>query len=74
MREAGHAEIPQGAKDFDAYCAEGGYQTLKAIFDGTHSREEILGIMDKAALRGLGGAGFPTGRKWRIVGIRPARG
>ena len=68
VRETGHAEIPIGAMGFDAYCASGGYQTLKAILDGTRSREDILAIMDKTALRGLGGAGFPTGRKWRIVG------
>ena len=68
VREAGHAEIPTGAKGFDAYCASGGYQILKAILDGTRSREDILAIMDETALRGLGGAGFPTGRKWRIVG------
>ena len=68
VRETGHAEIPIGAMGFDAYCASGGYQTLKAILDGTRSREDILAIMDETALRGLGGAGFPTGRKWRIVG------
>ena len=71
VRMAGHAEIPDGAKGFDAYCADGGYQTLKAVLDGSRSREEVLGIMDEAALRGLGGAGFPTGRKWRIVGDQP---
>ena len=68
---AGHAEIPEAAKGFDAYCADGGYQTLKAVLDSSRSREEVLDIMDEAALRGLGGAGFPTGRKWRIVGDQP---
>ena len=63
-----HAEIPATARQFDAYCADGGYAVLKALHDGTKSAEDVLAIMDNVALRGLGGAGFPTGRKWRIVG------
>jgi len=65
---AGHADIPATARQFDAYLADGGYACLKALLDGSKSRDDVLAIMDDAALRGLGGAGFPTGRKWRIVG------
>jgi len=47
------------------YIAVGGYQALaKAIT--TMSCDEIIGTVEKSGLRGLGGAGFPTGRKWRL--------
>jgi len=47
------------------YIATGGYQALaKAITN--LSRQEIIDIVEKSGLRGLGGAGFPTGRKWRL--------
>ena len=71
VSEAGHAEIPAGARQFDAYCAEGGYDLLRDLLSGKTSSEDALSILDEAALRGLGGAGFPTGRKWRIVSGQP---
>ena len=49
------------------YLAEGGYQTLKKVIEGTMSTESIMKKMEDSGLRGLGGAGFPAGRKWRIV-------
>jgi NADH-quinone oxidoreductase subunit F len=52
------------------YIAVGGYQALaKAIT--TMSCEEIIDIVEKSGLRGLGGAGFPTGRKWRLCREAP---
>ena len=51
----------------DAYRREDGYALLRACLDGTHGFEDIATKLDAAGLRGLGGAGFPTGRKWRIV-------
>ena len=68
VREDGHPEIPATARRFDDYCADGGYAVLKTLLAGERSAEDVLSIMDDTALRGLGGAGFPTGRKWRIVG------
>ena len=68
VREDGHPEIPATARRFDDYCADGGYVVLKTLLAGERSAEDVLSIMDDTALRGLGGAGFPTGRKWRIVG------
>ena len=68
VREDGHPEIPAAARRFDDYCADGGYAVLKSLLAGERSAEDVLSIMDDTALRGLGGAGFPTGRKWRIVG------
>ncbi len=61
-----HPHIPDYI-DYDAYVAAGGYQTLERLRAGTLTVEEVLKVLDDGALRGLGGAGFPTGRKWRSV-------
>jgi formate dehydrogenase len=55
-----------------AYKAKGGYKLLRDCLDGKRSRDEITKIMEDSGLRGLGGAGFPAGRKWRIVSKEPA--
>ena len=52
---------------YDAYVAGGGYKLLNRLRSGELSREDLLKSLDDASLRGLGGAGFPTGRKWRAV-------
>ncbi|MFM7294701.1 MAG: NAD(P)H-dependent oxidoreductase subunit E [Burkholderiales bacterium] len=49
------------------YLAEGGYQTLLAVVQGKRDVEAVIAEMEHSGLRGLGGAGFPAGRKWRIV-------
>ena len=59
-------------KDFDAYLREGGYALLKACLNGTRTRDEVIKAVSDAGLRGLGGAGFPTGRKWTLVRAEPA--
>ena len=61
-----HPEIPK-YKDLAAYQADGGYETLLRLRSGLLSREQLVDIVDKAGLRGCGGAGFPTARKWRSV-------
>jgi len=58
--------------DFAKYRADGGYQTLVACVSGTRTVESVLAAMEESGLRGLGGAGFPAGRKWRIVRSEPA--
>ena len=52
---------------YDAYVAGGGYELLKRLRSGALAKEDLLKALDDASLRGLGGAGFPTGRKWRAV-------
>ena len=54
-------------EDMDAYVADGGYEILKQIHNNTIEAEQIIQTMESSGLRGLGGAGFPAGRKWRIV-------
>ena len=53
--------------DYDAYVKDGGYKLLGDLRAGRISKEDILKVLDDSSLRGLGGAGFPTGRKWRAV-------
>jgi formate dehydrogenase len=60
-----HAHKPQ--IDFAAYRAAGGYQLLDACLSGKRTIEATIKAVDDAGLRGLGGAGFPTGRKWTLV-------
>ncbi|HJV70712.1 NADH-ubiquinone oxidoreductase-F iron-sulfur binding region domain-containing protein [Ideonella sp.] len=50
-----------------AYRAAGGYQLAAELVNGERNADEVLAALDGAGLRGLGGAGFPAGRKWRIV-------
>ena len=57
---------------FDAYKAKGGYQMIAALLSGKQAVEPIIQAMEDSGLRGLGGAGFPAGRKWRIVREQPA--
>ena len=66
--EAAPAHKPlEGYTDFAAYCQAGGYQLAQDLAAGTKDKTELLSVIEASALRGLGGAGFPTGRKWRIV-------
>ncbi|GIK85967.1 MAG: NADH-quinone oxidoreductase subunit F [Betaproteobacteria bacterium] len=54
------------------YVVAGGYRLYAECVTGMRSRDEVIDIVDDAQLRGLGGAGFPAGRKWRIVRGEPA--
>ncbi|MFN3417311.1 MAG: NADH-ubiquinone oxidoreductase-F iron-sulfur binding region domain-containing protein [Caldimonas sp.] len=66
-----HDEIPQPL-GLDAYRAQGGYALLQACVNGQRSVDDVLRAMEDSGLRGLGGAGFPAARKWRIVREQPA--
>jgi NADH:ubiquinone oxidoreductase subunit F (NADH-binding)/NADH:ubiquinone oxidoreductase subunit E len=59
--------IPDGFIDYAGYQAEGGYALLKDCMSGARDIESVIKTMEDSGLRGLGGAGFPAGRKWRIV-------
>ena len=58
--------------DYAAYQAQGGYQQLKDCHHGVTSLDSVFKTMEESGLRGLGGAGFPAGRKWRIVAAEAA--
>jgi formate dehydrogenase beta subunit len=65
-----HAYHP--TTDFAGYQAAGGYRLLRDCLAGARTRDELIKIVSDAGLRGLGGAGFPTGRKWSLVRAEPA--
>jgi formate dehydrogenase beta subunit len=56
---------------YQQYRKGGGYRLIADCLAGKRSRDEITKIMEDSGLRGLGGAGFPAGRKWRIVAAEP---
>jgi formate dehydrogenase len=56
----------------EEYMADGGYRLLADLHAGQADAEPVLKAMEDSGLRGLGGAGFPAGRKWRIVREQPA--
>jgi NADH:ubiquinone oxidoreductase subunit F (NADH-binding)/NADH:ubiquinone oxidoreductase subunit E len=59
--------LPEGHIDYAAYQTEGGYTLLKECTSGQRDVESVIKTLEDSGLRGLGGAGFPAGRKWRIV-------
>lgn len=66
--------IPErsGVTDYATYRAHGGYALAASLVNGQADAEQVLHAMENSGLRGLGGAGFPAGRKWRIVRDQPA--
>jgi len=56
---------------YAAYRAQGGYTLWRDCVAGRRSADDVIGELEHAGLRGLGGAGFPVGRKWRAVRSRP---
>ncbi len=63
-------EIPR-YETLSEYRARGGYQVLESCRKGERSVDAVIKEMSDAGLRGLGGAGFPAGRKWQIVRSYP---
>ncbi|MGQ0655422.1 MAG: NADH-ubiquinone oxidoreductase-F iron-sulfur binding region domain-containing protein, partial [Betaproteobacteria bacterium] len=57
--------------DYAQYRKEGGYKLIRDCLDGKHTREDLTKLVEDSGLRGLGGAGFPAGRKWRLVAAEP---
>ena len=72
--ELRRADGPVNAMAVDAdlisyqdYRRQGGYALAAAVVNGEEAAEDVLLAMENSGLRGLGGAGFPAGRKWRFV-------
>jgi formate dehydrogenase len=59
-------EVPEHVR-FDAYVKNGGYSLLRTCLDGSRLVDDVIKRMEDSRLRGLGGAGFPAGRKWHFV-------
>ncbi|MFC4930310.1 NAD(P)H-dependent oxidoreductase subunit E [Massilia sp. GCM10023247] len=64
-------EAVTGHIDHAGYREGGGYRLLRACVAGEHAVEDVIKTLESSGLRGLGGAGFPLGRKWRIVRSEP---
>ncbi len=64
------AEIPF-YRDLDAYLDDGGYELLSRCLAGQQPLDEIIETLESSGLRGLGGAGFPPGQKWKLVRAEP---
>ena len=62
-----HAHALKPGINFEHYMAAGGYRLLGEAFTGKRTRDELIKLVSDAGLRGLGGAGFPAGRKWSLV-------
>src|SRR5262249_37684537 len=65
-------DVTPGHVDYAAYRASGGYALAAACVEGGRTRADVIALMEHSGLRGLGGAGFPTGRKWKLVSAEPA--
>jgi formate dehydrogenase len=57
--------------NYETYVKNGGYTLPSNIDKGNFNKDHIVEIMENSGLRGLGGAGFPAGRKWKIVNSYP---
>jgi formate dehydrogenase len=64
--------VTPGHIDYAAYRAAGGYSLAAACVAGQRTPAELIAMMEDSGLRGLGGAGFPAGRKWKLVAAEPA--
>jgi NADH:ubiquinone oxidoreductase subunit F (NADH-binding)/NADH:ubiquinone oxidoreductase subunit E len=63
---------PAAYIDYAGYRAKGGYALARSCIEGARTREDVIAAMENSGLRGLGGAGFPAGRKWKSVAAEPA--
>jgi formate dehydrogenase beta subunit len=70
--DVSNAEITPGHLDYSSYRAAGGYALAASCVAGDRSQAEVIALMEDSGLRGLGGAGFPAGRKWKLVSAEPA--
>ena len=65
-------EAPAGAVHYAGYRARDGYRLLTDCLCGRRDAEWVVNELEHAGLRGMGGAGFPAGRKWRTLRDQPA--
>ena len=72
--DAGYREqpLPADSIDYEAYREAGGYALYERLLSGDIDGDAIIAALEGTQLRGLGGAGFPVGRKWGILRDQPA--
>ncbi|MDQ6628719.1 MAG: NAD(P)H-dependent oxidoreductase subunit E [Pseudomonadota bacterium] len=68
----GDADVTPAFVDYASYVETGGYALAAEVIGGRRDAAALIGALEDSGLRGLGGAGFPAGRKWRIVSAQPA--
>ncbi len=56
-----------GMHDLEAFRRAGGYQAAKRVADGAVAPDQLIDMLVQSGLRGKGGAGFPTGQKWKFI-------
>ena len=71
LEQRAYAPVVPDYVHYERYVADGGYRLLAAAHEGRHTPDEAIATMENSGLRGLGGAGFPSGRKWKIVRAEP---
>ena len=71
VRSGAHHAAPPNPVTYSEYRRNGGYQTLVRCVRGELAAEDVVKTLEDSGLRGLGGAGFPAGRKWRILREQP---
>ena len=59
-------DLPDYIK-LNKYQKDGGYKLFRECISGTHTPKKLIEVLNDSGLRGLGGAGFPAGRKWEFV-------
>jgi len=72
VHSSADSSVTPGHIDYAAYRAAGGYTLAAECITGKKNPADVIAIMEDSGLRGLGGAGFPAGRKWKLVAAEPA--
>jgi len=72
VKHPAEGDVTPGHVDYAAYRAAGGYALAASCVAGKKKPADVIAIMEDSGLRGLGGAGFPAGRKWKLVAAEPA--
>jgi|TARA_B100000315_G_scaffold202119_2_gene194704 formate dehydrogenase len=67
VEKGGTDPIIPDYRNLNDHIGDGGYSMLRACRAGEKDREKVIGEIEEAGLRGMGGAGFPTARKWRFL-------
>src|SRR5262245_24179944 len=66
------AKVTPPHADYASYRASGGYALAASCANGERTPTDVIALLEESGLCGLGGAGFPAGRKWKIVAAEPS--